>query len=1166
MRRSGIFMVVSALTVLGTLGCNRSGGGGFSASPQSSLPSSGSPSSPGGGSAPATASGPRQSSPIALSEDGTTLVNVNPDASSVSVFNVTTDQPQKMAEIKVGAEPRSVAIAPLAKTAYVANTVTGTVSVIDLDTLAVTATIPVGVEPIALALTPNGTLLYVADEISNDLTVVSTQSNKVVTTIPLGAFGTHPRTIAITNNGDTNDQDETVYVGMFFGVLRPGHTALDEGQDDQREGHVVAVPVATNIPAAAPIVLAPMLDTGFKSNGSVLPQVHTVNGVGTAAPAPTNPAAATFPTGAYPNQLAAIALHPSNGMGYVVSTGASPNGPFAFNVNNQGLVSVFNLGIAAEVTASTPAGSAVFRSAPLNMNQGVLNDTGLTPTLFYTNPVAMAWRPDGSDAWVVAQQSDAIVRVTVDANGIPTNGAPTSKTNAGSAASITHVDLDQAPIPGTAPRGIAINQAGTRAYVYCFTSKSVCVIDISNGTAPKIAGAAQTVALPASGSQTATVQLGAQLFFSGRGRMSNNAWGACIVCHPDGRTDNVTWMFATGPRQTISLDGSFNKGNPADHRIFNWSGIADEVQDFEANTRGVFGGEGLIDDDRLFFALGGAVNGAADSAEIDQYQQFTSKVTTTDFLANNGALPALLGARHDFATATTSDGKVWIFGGRASGLNLGTLVTAQAALVFDPRANTLVPVSQNGFTPRYGCGAAAVNTPAGPRIYVMGGYTTTTGTAPTTLVEELDPQTGTWRAVGAMPVGVAFFGTTVAGGINAAEPTPTVHVVCGNSAADGAPLAPLAQVMTFQANPNGPGTWASATPAGIPGLSHCGAATVLRGAASHVFLVGGLDVNGTPQRTVFDYAAQSLTAVATTITQLPVALSSFGIAGSLSTNQIYVMGGLDAAGIDTSTVLQLTPATNGPVAGALGTPSGAFAVVGNLPQARHGLAVSTPVPVTNFLPVANAGRSQAQDAIAVWTAHAVRPNVGLGSVLPAGSVANGRALFAQGGLTGFSGVSCATCHGGPRWTRSTVDYLGAPSPSALSGPETIVGVQLARTLTQPQALFEVGTFTPDSAGGRINEVRFNPADPSQIVPALGANGFNIPSLLSVGATAPYFYSGLAPALANVIDGSADASADAAPPLGGLDFAKVHAVPDVSTNRKDLVSFLLTIDAGTTTFP
>src|SRR5205807_1425521 len=36
-----------------------------------------------------------------------------------------------------------------------------------------------------------------------------------------------------------------------------------------------------------------------------------------------------------------------------------------------------------------------------------------------------------------------------------------------------------------------------------------------------------------------------------------------------------------------------------DHvRILNWSAVRDEVQDFELNTRGVFGGEGLIRDGR----------------------------------------------------------------------------------------------------------------------------------------------------------------------------------------------------------------------------------------------------------------------------------------------------------------------------------------------------------------------------------------------------------------------------------------------------------------------------------------------------------------------------------------------------------------------------------------
>ena len=55
-------------------------------------------------------------------------------------------------------------------------------------------------------------------------------------------------------------------------------------------------------------------------------------------------------------------------------------------------------------------------------------------------------------------------------------------------------------------------------------------------------------------------------------------------------------------------------------------------------------------------------------------------------------------------------------------------------------------------------------------------------TAPTTLVEEYDPATNAWRSgLTPMPLGVAFFGIAVAGGLNTAEPTALIHVVDGNT-------------------------------------------------------------------------------------------------------------------------------------------------------------------------------------------------------------------------------------------------------------------------------------------------------------------------------------------------------------------------------------------------
>jgi len=62
-------------------------------------------------------------------------------------------------------------------------------------------------------------------------------------------------------------------------------------------------------------------------------------------------------------------------------------------------------------------------------------------------------------------------------------------------------------------------------------------------------------------------------------------------------SDNVTWYFARGPRQTTSLDGTFGKSPPAgtvDQRILNWTAINDEIADFETNVRGISGGVGAI--------------------------------------------------------------------------------------------------------------------------------------------------------------------------------------------------------------------------------------------------------------------------------------------------------------------------------------------------------------------------------------------------------------------------------------------------------------------------------------------------------------------------------------------------------------------------------------------
>ncbi len=1097
--------------------------------------------------------GPSQSSPIALSQDEQFLVNVNPDADSITIFQGV-DHKTKAAEVPVGHRPVSVAIHPNNLCAYVANSKDGTVSVVDLTSATVKDTFSVGAEPSALALSPTASRLYVANSSSNTLSVIDTNGDNLVGTIDLSPYGTAPRAVSVTNNGNDDDTDETIFVAMFYAQLRDGKSFVEEGQDDQREGRVVAISAATlgPLPAGNPIQLEPLSNTGFNSDGRLAPAPAQVPSV-----APNNPATFTTATGAFPNQLAAIAIHPTQNKAYVVSTGASPNGPLRFNSMIQGLVSVFDTSQLTEVTA-TQNDPAIRRQAPLNLNQGVEVSTTPAPRLFFSNPVGMAWRPDGSDAWIVIQNSDVVVRLTVDDNGIPSISAPL----AAGPSSIVRVDLEDVKtgdIPGKAPQGIVINSAGTLAYVSNFISRSVTTIDISNPLTPAILETAASSDLPDPGTHAATVHLGAELFFTGRGpegRMSNASWGGCITCHPGGLSDNVTWMFDAGPRQTIPLDGTFAKTATLDQRVLNWSAVRDENHDFELNTRGIFGGQGLIDDDRLFLAIGGAAGTVpTDSPLVEQFQQFTGAVSTTNQLSANADLPTLvrLSARRDFAVATLGDDRVFIIGGR-TGPGQGSLVDSGAVLEFNPRTNVLQERSSAGFTRRHSLGAAAVKTALGTRIYAIGGYDNTSALAfPVATVEEYDPDYDTWRTVAPLPTAVAQFGITAAGGINTAEPLELIHVVEGNTGTEISPLV-TAQVQRFQADASANGKWTTFNP-GLTPRRNLGAATALRVVSSRVFVIGGQDAAGNVLSTVEEYQAQAVTLVSTPHTALPAPRARFGIGGTLSSNQIYVIGGVDAGGADQTTILELSTTANGPVAGPAGTPSGTWATRGNLSAARHGLQVTTPPGVTNFLPVQNAGRDARQDAIAAWVREKVFPRRAPVSALDPSAI-RGRQLFGQADLV-VAGFSCATCHGGIKWTRSTVDYPAPPSTDsgvAPLGNQRVIGAELRQTLAQgPNVLINVGTFT--LGGGRLNEVRVSPADIAQAINPLGANGFNIPSLLSVHETAPYFYSGLAQTLAEVLDGSKDTN-------GGV---RHHFVADPA-NRADLIAFLRSIDDTTPIFP
>lgn len=524
-------------------------------------------------------SGPISSQPIALSADGWLLASVNPDNGTVSFFNVSEDRNIKLAEVKVQTEPNGVALSPGGDEAYVANTVSGTVTVIKLDRdwqtnnrsfARVVRHIPVGTEPYALVLSPTGKRLYVANSRSNSLSIINTRNFRVADTIE--NIGFEPRGLAITNDGDLDDEDETLYVTQFLSL--PAANKVD-GEDDSKEGKVTVVSLWDE-KISGFITVRPMADTGFKAAGDAIAR--------TAPPATPVEADFKFITGAYPNQLNNIVV--KGNFLYLPNTGASPNGPVRFDVNTQSLLSVLNR------QTGQDAGRTI------NMHAAVRDQTA-TPKLFVTQPWAMAFKNKTDDGYVVSAASNIVVKVRID----PTTGAPTVQRDPQENARVLQLKV------GKNPRGIVVNGDDTRAYVMNYVSRDVTVIDISRSR-EQVMATIKSSALPVPGTFEDTIHAGKELYHTSvgefdpataggapiTGRMSNNGWGSCGACHPHGLTDNVVWIFPAGPRRTIPQHADFNPDDPArkDMRILNWSANRDEQEDFELNIRAVSGGQGLI--------------------------------------------------------------------------------------------------------------------------------------------------------------------------------------------------------------------------------------------------------------------------------------------------------------------------------------------------------------------------------------------------------------------------------------------------------------------------------------------------------------------------------------------------------------------------------------------
>jgi YVTN family beta-propeller protein len=496
---------------------------------------------------------PSRSSTIAVSDDGARVAMVNPEDGSLSVFDTSTDM--LLSKTATGTSPASVVLTADGKTAYVSNRGDATVVAItglDTATPAIAATVAVGAEPIGLALSPTGATLFVAAFAESQIAAIDTATMKVRATIAVD----RPRALLVTNNLDGNDNDETLIAPQFYGVPVAGQEALDTG----RTGAVQLVPLA-DLTKSTTITLG-SIDSGFPLND-----------------VPTNPTVQ-----ASPNQLAAVAVN--QGRVYVTAVEASPEGPTHFDNNVFPVVHVADLAAATEVTdatGTTNLARVIYNTVP--------TPSPTAPRFIPGDLSDIAFVDDSDVAYVVGRGGDLMVRATFGSDAVTIGSTQNAE-----------IDLSGNTTIGQCqePTGMAIDSASQTAYVNCWVTRRLGVVNLASQALVTTVVSAPLPTTPADQS----IQRGKRFFFTGRGRWSaavangaagGEGWESCGSCHVDGLSDNVTWSFQAGPRQTTSLDGTFSHGpGIPKQRMLNWSAINDELHDFERNTRNVSGGLGAI--------------------------------------------------------------------------------------------------------------------------------------------------------------------------------------------------------------------------------------------------------------------------------------------------------------------------------------------------------------------------------------------------------------------------------------------------------------------------------------------------------------------------------------------------------------------------------------------
>jgi YVTN family beta-propeller protein len=439
---------------------------------------------------------------------------------------------------------------------FVVNPDNDTVTAVDLSTDTAVWEVPVGSHPASVALGADGSLWVVCRD-SDTIVVLSSASGSTLGEIPLD-YGAAPVALAATLDGATmlvslegqrslarfdvgsRMQTGSVALGPWpraIAVTADGSRALvTRFISGEHEGSVYDVSLAGSMSLTRIVRLGRDHSTDGSASG---------RGV--------------------PNYLAGIRIDPDGARAWVVGKkDNTTRGTFFAPTMVPGQDSTVR---------------AMLALIDLSANQ---EDSSLRLDIDNSDsPSAIAFSPRGDYAFLALQGNNQVAVVDV-------------------------LDFLRQDSPGTvhsrwstglAPQGVAMDDASGALVSQNFMGRSVTAFDA--------AAFLDSGSLNVPSATTATVEVemlepdvlqGKRVFYDASDtRMSAEGYMSCATCHLDGGHDGRTWDFTNrgeGFRNTSDLRGRAGTG----HGNVHWTANFDEIQDFEGDIRGFFGGSGFLDD------------------------------------------------------------------------------------------------------------------------------------------------------------------------------------------------------------------------------------------------------------------------------------------------------------------------------------------------------------------------------------------------------------------------------------------------------------------------------------------------------------------------------------------------------------------------------------------